>query len=915
MSASLHLFDPQKSIRFIKSGELSDETPKNETPQLDGEEIRRFYEEVIQQPSTSGTNVIKVEEVEEIEEDEIEILDVVPPNIKKSRTEFTDRDLRLFFKAAELDDVDTLFKYIQDGIDIDSKDEYGWSVFMCSAAAGSALTIQLLLERGVDFDYSLNGMNAEQLARKNKHFAIANFIADLRKEQSEDSVKLYDLIEEKHCAVCGKSHFDSNHDTSILHLLKLNERPSEGYAYGISPSNPGYRLLKLKKWSEGQGLGASGKQGRKYPIRTALKRDKKGLGLEKTQMKVTHFEPMDPNAALSAKRPKRTFIRQLDKELKKKKDREIKVGELQCAYPVFNVILSAFLLKTTTGSKCRTVKREVFHDSPAKVVVVTSEELNKLVKSQTRVAFSELAIIILKLDFDEHDDESNQFQSNIIKQIIKNAALPKDVYISIDDLNDNIATQIEIIKQDPYIVKQSATCLLSAQLLTFLGEGKYDARVRVLLKHLAAFFSIDFDKFRQIEDTLTECLIEGYKESEAEQNERKRSDKIKKIKRYALIGGSATIGGVLIGLTGGLAAPLVAGGIGLFVGGGVATALASASLQIVLQPTAGAAIFGSVFGVAGASLTGYKMNRRVGAIDEFQLEILTEGKSLHCVLCVSGWVNEKEEAEELFKADWEHLQLAAEQYTLRYESKYMIELGKAIEYFVSIAASYAIQTALMQTAIAGVLSALAWPIVLVSASSVIDNPWNVMISRSAEVGQELADVLIQRSQGQRPVTLIGFSLGARVIFNCLLSLQKKEGFRGIIEDVILLGAPITGSHKEWSKISQVVGGRIINGYCTTDWLLRFLYRTMSVQFSIAGTAPVDTKKNRKISQASNDDLKAYCEKQEEAAAKEKSNDGKEGTSKDVQDELSHKLDSAHIEKPTRSEFTIGSPTKTPSENA
>jgi thioesterase domain-containing protein len=84
----------------------------------------------------------------------------------------------------------------------------------------------------------------------------------------------------------------------------------------------------------------------------------------------------------------------------------------------------------------------------------------------------------------------------------------------------------------------------------------------------------------------------------------------------------------------------------------------------------------------------------------------------------------------------------------------------------------------MQTALAGVLSALAWPIVLVSASSVIDNPWNVMISRSAEVGSELAEVLIQRSQGNRPVTLIGFSLGARVIFHALMALSKKENFRG-----------------------------------------------------------------------------------------------------------------------------------------
>ena len=49
------------------------------------------------------------------------------------------------------------------------------------------------------------------------------------------------------------------------------------------------------------------------------------------------------------------------------------------------------------------------------------------------------------------------------------------------------------------------------------------------------------------------------------------------------------------GLTGGLAAPLVAAGAGALIGGAGAAALGSA---------AGVAIIGSLFGVAGAGLTG-----------------------------------------------------------------------------------------------------------------------------------------------------------------------------------------------------------------------------------------------------------------------------------------------------------------------
>lgn len=67
----------------------------------------------------------------------------------------------------------------------------------------------------------------------------------------------------------------------------------------------------------------------------------------------------------------------------------------------------------------------------------------------------------------------------------------------------------------------------------------------------------------------------------------------------------------------------------------------------------------------------------------------------------------------------------------------------------------------------GIISAITWPTSLLTLASVIDNPWGVCCRRSAQVGKQLAEVLIQRQHGKRPVTLIGFSLGARVIYYCL----------------------------------------------------------------------------------------------------------------------------------------------------
>lgn len=122
------------------------------------------------------------------------------------------------------------------------------------------------------------------------------------------------------------------------------------------------------------------------------------------------------------------------------------------------------------------------------------------------------------------------------------------------------------------------------------------------------------------------------------------------------------------------------------------------------------------------------------------------------------------------------------------------------------------------------MAAIAWPATLLTLSSMIDNPWSCSVRRSADCGRYLAETLLNREHGKRPVSLIGFSLGARVIFFCLLELAQRENSEGIIQDAILLGAPVSGSLEYWCKFSKVVSGRIVNGYCRGDWLLKFLYR-------------------------------------------------------------------------------------------
>ncbi|XP_060588948.1 transmembrane and coiled-coil domain-containing protein 4-like [Ruditapes philippinarum] len=386
-------------------------------------------------------------------------------------------------------------------------------------------------------------------------------------------------------------------------------------------------------------------------------------------------------------------------------------------------------------------------------------------------------------------------------------------------------------------LKESRQPLIVELITIAINEGCYDARMRVLIKHIAWQLRVTWDDVEAIEEEFAETLeYDTYVMSEEEMKEKAKKSRNRKVKRYALIGLATVGGGALIGLTGGLAAPLVAAGAGAVIGGAGAAALGSA---------AGVAIIGSLFGVAGAGLTGYKMKRRVGAIDEFAFEPLTlmgsrlncarSVKQLHITIAVTGWINDRLQD---FRIPWSALADSKEQYSVRWESKYLYQLGEAFDYLLQTGLSMATTEALKYTVLSGIISAIAWPAALIAASGAIDNPWHVCTQRATETGKQLAEVLLAREQGNRPVTLIGFSLGARVIFSCLEELAKRKGGEGLVEDVILLGAPVSGDPKNWQPLIKVVGGKIVNGYARGDWLLKFLYRTASVTFHVAGLSPV-----------------------------------------------------------------------------
>ncbi|XP_059481329.1 transmembrane and coiled-coil domain-containing protein 4-like [Neocloeon triangulifer] len=438
------------------------------------------------------------------------------------------------------------------------------------------------------------------------------------------------------------------------------------------------------------------------------------------------------------------------------------------------------------------------------------------------------------------------YSIDCIKKFTSHLGLPLQVNDAMKSLVEGQGSQtyqayVELLLAEPQI-QANPVIIIQDMVLFGIKSGHYDARTRVLIAHVAVLMGAPAALAQLAEEALGQSLLSSHSEqsdalSPEQQQVADRRQRTRKIKRYALIGLATVGGGALIGLTGGLAAPLIGAGIGTIVGGGAAAA--------AIGSVAGAAVLGSLFGLAGAGLTGYRMKRRVGDIEEFEFGKLSVGSGgqLHIAIAVSGWLTEEDD--EKFKRPWKCLDSSKEQYFLRYESSYLKELGQALDMAVSAAVTVATQEVLKFTILRGILTAIAWPASLVSLSSIIDNPWGVCLRRSAQVGRHLAHVLLAREHGGRPVTLVGYSLGARVVFYCLRELaDRRPGSEGIVQEAIMLGAPVTGSVKDWQDISTVVAGRIVNGYCRSDWLLKFLYRTTSIAVNIAGLNEISCDSKR-----------------------------------------------------------------------
>ncbi len=441
--------------------------------------------------------------------------------------------------------------------------------------------------------------------------------------------------------------------------------------------------------------------------------------------------------------------------------------------------------------------------------------------------------------------------------------------------------------------------ILHSTLLLLLSLEHYTSLSRVLMLYMTSSFHLSLTVLTKDEEKVAKGLLEAAKHMSGESETQKKAEENKSSRKWK-VGLASVAGAAVIGVTGGLAAPLVAAGVGSVMGGlGLGATAAAGYLGSVAGSTL---IVGGLFGAYGGKMTGEMMDNYAREVSDFAFLPVPEGlkdidvkaseasrkkleekghgekdsaqipnslsqpedeaidsphkrksldgkhlkgseadavddpatRRLRVTIGITGWLTSKDEV----LTPWRVLGSGSEVFALRWELEALMNLGNSMTTMVSSAAWGAAKSELIKHTIFAELASAFWPLGLLKISRVVDNPFSIAKSRADKAGEVLADALINKAQGERPVTLIGYSLGARVIYSCLMSLAKRHAF-GLVESVVLIGAPTPSTSSDWRVMRSVVASRLVNVYSQNDYVLGFLYRTSSVQYGIAGLQKIE----------------------------------------------------------------------------
>ncbi|KAK6906789.1 hypothetical protein I203_100776 [Kwoniella mangroviensis CBS 8507] len=192
-------------------------------------------------------------------------------------------------------------------------------------------------------------------------------------------------------------------------------------------------------------------------------------------------------------------------------------------------------------------------------------------------------------------------------------------------------------------------------------------------------------------------------------------------------------------------------------------------------------------------------------------------------------------------------------YLLRFESAAMLQTGRDVDLWVTSKLKGLVKKEIIKrTVLSAYFAAVSLPLSVYSmATMTLDNTWMHAVDRAKKAGRLLGEVIEKRVQGERPVVLIGSSVGALTVLHALLYLASLPGKGSIptyVESAYMISLPSAPTAEEWQKVRSVTGRRVVNAYSDADLVLAGVVRlhevvsraaVMSNGIRVAGLGPVE----------------------------------------------------------------------------
>jgi len=175
--------------------------------------------------------------------------------------------------------------------------------------------------------------------------------------------------------------------------------------------------------------------------------------------------------------------------------------------------------------------------------------------------------------------------------------------------------------------------------LVLIADSVYDARSRTLLELVGSALSIPWLDICRFEKRVTDALEmqeAADKENWNEDDHMEQRKKAARNRRLVMMGLATVGGGLVIGLSAGLLAPVI--GAGLAAG---FTTIGVAGTSGFLAGAGGAAVITSIGVTTGGTIAVRATDRRTGAVKTFEYRPLYNNKRVNLIVTVAGWMTGK----------------------------------------------------------------------------------------------------------------------------------------------------------------------------------------------------------------------------------------------------------------------------------